>query len=115
MDLGEFWENLTGSTIPLGGIVVRRELENSLKQKINRVLKRSIEYAFVHPGKSMPYVRSYASEMDEEVIKKHIALYVNDFTLDLGEEGKKSVKTLFSLAEEKKLIPSVQSPLFVSD
>jgi len=114
-DLGEYWENLTGSAIPLGGIMIRRDMEPDLIRKVNRVLKRSIEYAFAHPQKSLPYVRSYAREMDEEVMKKHIALYVNHFTIDLGAEGKKSVNALYRLAEGKNLIPKVQKPLFSSE
>ena len=77
VDLGEFWEAETGTPIPLGGIVVRRSLPDDVKQSVNRVLRRSVEYAFAHRDASLPYVRAHAQEMSEEVMYRHIDLYVN--------------------------------------
>ena len=77
IDLGEFWEDETGAPIPLGGIVVRRALGDDVKQALNRVMRRSVEYAFAHREASLPYVRAHAQEMSEEVMYKHIDLYVN--------------------------------------
>jgi 1,4-dihydroxy-6-naphthoate synthase len=93
-DLGEFWEKLTHSPIPLGGILVKKELGTAMIGKLNRIMKRSVLYAMENPGSSMEFVRKNAQEMDEEVIKKHIGLYVNDFTLDLGVEGKAAIQNL---------------------
>jgi len=112
-DLGEFWEKYANAAIPLGGIVVKRNLPNELKQKINRVLKRSVEYAFANPKSSIDYVKKHAQEMQEEVMYKHINLYVNKFTKDLGEEGKRAVKTLFNMAKEKQIIEIIREDIFL--
>ncbi len=115
LDLGEFWQDLSGQPIPLGGIVVKRSLAKKDILKINRVLRRSIEFAFKYPAEVMPYVKQFAQEMDEEVMLKHIKLYVNNFSLDLGEEGKIAISQLYDFAEEKDLIPRVNKRLFISD
>lgn len=94
-DLGEFWEAETGLPIPLGGIVVKRDLPLAIQQKVQRVLKRSVQYAFDHPKSAKEYIRCYAQEMDEQVMYEHIKLYVNDFSLDLGAEGKQAVEEVF--------------------
>lgn len=100
MDLGEYWDQQIHAPIPLGGIVIRRNLDEAIQQKVNRVIRRSVEYAFANPESSMPYVREHAQAMQEEVMKKHIALYVNDFSIDLGEKGKEAVELLFKKAAE---------------
>ena len=115
IDLGEYWEELTKELIPLGGIVIRRELPDEVKEKVNRVLKRSIEFAFNQPKAVMPFVRKYAQEMDEEVMMKHIGLYVNEYTLNLGAKGKSAINKFFQLAGERNLIPNVSKNLFVSE
>ena len=94
-DLGEFWEGETGLPIPLGGIVVKRDLPLEMQQKVQRVLKRSVQYAFDHPKSAKEYIRCYAQEMDEQVMYEHIQLYVNDFSLDLDIEGRQAVKEVF--------------------
>ena len=94
-DLGEFWETETGLPIPLGGIVVKRDLPLEVQQKVQRVLKRSVQFSFNHPKSAKEYIRCYAQEMDEQVMYEHIKLYVNDFSLDLGEEGKHAVEEVF--------------------
>ncbi|MDI1354784.1 MAG: 1,4-dihydroxy-6-naphthoate synthase [bacterium] len=103
-DLGEFWESLIHAPIPLGGIVIKRDLDTELQQKVNRLIRKSVEYAFAHPESSMPYVREHAQEMNEEVMKKHIALYVNKFSIDLGDVGRNAVKLLFDKARELNLV-----------
>ena len=104
IDLGEYWESLIHAPIPLGGIVVKKSLDIKLQQTIDELIKQSVQYAFDHPESSMPYVREHAQEMDEEVMKKHIALYVNDFSVDLGSIGKNAIQLLFDKAFEVKLI-----------
>jgi 1,4-dihydroxy-6-naphthoate synthase len=99
-DLGEFWDGLIHAPIPLGGIVIKRNFDEDLQQKVNRVIRRSVEYAFANPSSSLPYVREHAQAMQEEVMKKHIDLYVNQFSIDLGETGKHAVELLFSKAKE---------------
>jgi len=114
IDLGEYWESTTGAPIPLGGIVIRRSLSDAVKQAVNRVLRRSVEYAFAHRDASLPYVRAHAQEMDETVMYKHIDLYVNQYSVDLGEDGRRAIELLFDKAAASGLIPSVGEPLFLS-
>ena len=97
-DLGEFWEEETGLPIPLGGIVVKKELPLIVQQKIERVLRKSVEYAFANPNSSADYVKCHAQEMEKEVVDAHIALYVNEFSISLGDEGKRAVEKVFEKA-----------------
>ena len=113
VDLGEFWEGETGTPIPLGGIVVNRSLPDEVKQTVNRVLRRSVEYAFDHRSASLPFVREHAQEMSEDVMYRHIDLYVNEYSIDLGTEGKRAVAMLFDRAKAAGLIPEAQESLFL--
>jgi 1,4-dihydroxy-6-naphthoate synthase len=115
IDLGEYWETLTGKPIPLGGIVVNRKLSEDVRKKINRVMKRSVEYALANPNASYPFVKQYAQEMDDEVMRSHIGLYVNDFTRDLGEEGRTAIETLYTEAIKRGVIREIGQDLFVED
>lgn len=95
-DLGEFWQEKFNSPIPLGGIAVKRELQkDGLEQKINRVLKKSILYAYEHPGDSREFIRENAREISAKVQQEHIKLFVNDFTLDIGGKGEEAVRVLY--------------------
>nr|WP_294948007.1 1,4-dihydroxy-6-naphthoate synthase [uncultured Mucilaginibacter sp.] len=114
IDLGGYWEQRTGCAIPLGGIVANRNLPLDVQHKINRVLQRSVEFAFASPKSGLEYIRSHAQEMSEEVMYKHIDLYVNKFSVDLGIEGKKAIKLLFDTALEKGIIPSISENLFLN-
>ncbi|MEQ1758041.1 MAG: 1,4-dihydroxy-6-naphthoate synthase [Vicinamibacterales bacterium] len=114
IDLGEFWETETGHAIPLGGIVIRRSLPDEVKQRVNRVIRRSVEYAFAHLEASLPYVRAHAQEMSEEVMYKHIDLYVNGYSIDLGSEGRRAVDLLFARAVATGVVPPPSAPLFLS-
>ncbi len=113
VDLGELWESKTGCPIPLGGIVANRNLPEEIQHKLNRVLRRSVEFAFENPKSGLEFIRSHAQEMSEEVMYKHIDLYVNKYSVDLGEEGKKAIKLLFDTAREKNIIPEISEDLFV--
>jgi 1,4-dihydroxy-6-naphthoate synthase len=105
LDLGQYWEQLTGLPVPLGGIIVRKGLGYNLINKLNRIMYRSVEYALKHPDEAMPFVREHAQEMDEEVMQKHIGLYVNENTLSLGTGGKVALTKLQQIARERELIP----------
>ena len=111
LDLGQWWEEETGCPIPLGGILAKRSLGQEMIARIDSALRRSVEYAFNNPQEAQQYIRQHAQEMDADVVRSHIGLYVNNFSLDLGEEGIKAVKTLFSRAEQRGLIPSCSLPL----
>jgi 1,4-dihydroxy-6-naphthoate synthase len=94
-DLGEQWQTISGLPIPLGGIAVSRELGRETALKIGRVLKRSILYAACNPQASGNYIRLHAQEMDPTVQEKHIQMFVNDYTTEIGETGEKAVNALF--------------------
>ena len=113
IDLGEFWEDATGMPIPLGGIVVRRSLPDEVKHTVNRVLRRSVEYAFAHRAASLDYVRAHAQEMSEDVMYRHIDLYVNEFSVGLGAEGRRAVELLFEKAAATGTIPPANRSLFL--
>lgn len=105
MDLGEYWEQTTQLPIPLGGIVIDRQLPLEVKQQVNRLLRQSVEYAFQNAASTMPYVRQYAQEMDESVMQQHIDLYVNQYTIDLGNTGQQAIERFFSEGYHHQIIP----------
>ena len=113
IDLGEFWEQETGAPIPLGGIVIRRSLPADVVQRVNRVMRRSVEYAFAHRDASLPFVREHAQEMSEAVMYQHIDLYVNEYSVDLGPDGRRAVELLFGKARALGVIPPIERPLFL--
>jgi 1,4-dihydroxy-6-naphthoate synthase len=97
VDLGVWWERETGSPIPLGGIVARTALGAELVAGIDAAIRRSVEHAFAHPADSDSFVRANAQEMDPSVMRRHIDLYVNDFSIDLGEEGEQAVRRMVNV------------------
>ena len=113
IDLGEFWESETGLPIPLGGIVVRRSLPIEVQRAVDRVLRRSVEYAFAHRDATLPFVRAHAQAMSDEVMFKHIDLYVNAFSVSLGAEGRRAVEGLFARAAATGTVPAMPDSLFV--
>jgi 1,4-dihydroxy-6-naphthoate synthase len=113
IDLGEFWESLIKAPIPLGGIVIKKNIDKKLQQTVDKLIKQSVEFAFKNPESSLPFVKEHAQEMSEEVMKKHIELYVNEFSIDLGETGKKAIQLLFNKAHETGLIQKIPTQLFI--
>lgn len=105
-DLGEVWEERQKAPIPLGCIAVKKSLEPGLQQKIDRLIKKSLEYSFQHYPQISSYVKDHAQAMEEDVMRKHIELYVNDFSIDLKEEGKKAIEQLYSVYKQQKGIVS---------
>jgi 1,4-dihydroxy-6-naphthoate synthase len=114
IDLGEYWEQTTGALIPLGGIAIKRTFSIEIQQKINRLIKKSIEFAFANPESPLSYMQQNAQEMNEEVMMQHVGLYVNEYSIDLGSEGKNAIEKMFSLAQEKGIIPKNVNSLFVN-
>ena len=114
IDLGEFWEELTGCAIPLGGIMIKRSLPDEIKHKVNRIIRRSVEFAFANPKSGLEFISAHSQEMSEEVMYKHIDLYVNKYSIDLGAEGRKAVTTLFDEAIKRKVIPEPRQNLFLT-
>lgn len=114
-DLGAFWEEKYGVPIPLGGIAVKRNLPLEIKQKINSFLAQSVENAFHNPNSGLRFMKKHASEMEEKVMFDHVKLYVNDYSLDLGEEGRKAVLKLKEEAENLGFIEKVKQNLFLKE
>ncbi len=112
IDLGEWWEKETGLPIPLGGIFARRQLGMHMIQKINMLIRKSIEYAFDYPEDVRDYIKKNAQELDDEVIDQHIQLYVNDHSLDLGD-GTTAVEVMLKKAEALNLIPHSEKPILI--
>ncbi|HQO03717.1 MAG TPA: 1,4-dihydroxy-6-naphthoate synthase [Spirochaetota bacterium] len=104
VDLGEWWEQETGMPIPLGCIAIRRDLMEH-HERVGRIISESAAFAQRNPGQSRSYICSHAQEMDDAVIREHIALYVNDFSLSLGEEGMKAVIILEEMARCRGILP----------
>ena len=97
VDLGDYWEKETGNPIPLGGIVAKRDMNKQLQTKIDNLIRKSIEYAFSKYPELNDYIRIHSQEMSEEVMRKHIDLYVNDYSVALKEEGKAAVQKLLDV------------------
>ncbi|MBE0642164.1 MAG: 1,4-dihydroxy-6-naphthoate synthase [Bacteroidales bacterium] len=103
-DLGEYWEQKTGLPIPLGGIVARRSLGIEMLGTLEGMIRESIRWAAQYPELALPYIREHAQEMDEQVMKEHIGLYVTEYSLSLGDEGRAAIQAMFSMASERGLI-----------
>jgi 1,4-dihydroxy-6-naphthoate synthase len=114
IDLGDYWEKQTGCAIPLGGIVVNRKLPLDVQLKLNRVLRKSVEFAFANPKSGLDFIREHSQEMSEEVMYKHIDLYVNQYSIDLGTEGRKAINLLFEKALQNQVIPPITQEIFLT-
>ncbi|CAN5408856.1 1,4-dihydroxy-6-naphthoate synthase [soil metagenome] len=112
-DMGELWEQKTGKPIPLGCIAVRRSLPEAKKLEIDALIRQSVEFAFKNPSSSRDFVQQNAREMDPSVQQQHIDLYVNKFSIDLGEEGEKAVRELFEEGVQCGLLPELIEPVFI--
>ena len=112
VDLGEWWERETGHAIPLGGIAMRRDLGAGLIRRTERALTASVDYAHAHPADVWPTIRRHAQEMEDDVMRQHIALYVNDFTRDYGAEGEAAIRHLLETAERLAIVPHSDQPIF---
>ncbi len=98
IDLGKWWEATTGLPLPLGCIIARRELGKDMIGELESLLRKSVEYAFSHRGEARDYIKTHSQELDDRVIDSHINLYVNEYSLDFGEEGLLAVEKLFKMA-----------------
>jgi 1,4-dihydroxy-6-naphthoate synthase len=112
-DLGEWWENMTLLPVPLGAILVRNDVGDEAARAIDAAIRKSIAFARANEAVVMPYVREHAFEMSEEVMRSHIALYVNEFSDDLGEIGIDAVRALFARARAAGILERETEPRFV--
>jgi 1,4-dihydroxy-6-naphthoate synthase len=115
IDLGIWWNELTGTPLPLGVNAIRRDLGQELSEKMSRVMRRSIEFALTHRKDAVDHAMIYARDLDIELADKFVGMYVNDLTLDLGERGKKGIELMLTWGAEKGYIPAVQQPVTFVD
>lgn len=113
LDLGSWWESDSGLPIPLGGILAKRGLGTETIKQIDHAIRASLEYAYKHPQEPRGYIKEHAQELDDDVIANHIKLYVNDFSLDLGEDGISAIETLMDKAQRRGILPAASQPLFI--
>jgi 5,8-dihydroxy-2-naphthoate synthase len=97
VDLGEYWEEKMNLPIPLGGIAIKKNIESNTTTKIDRLIRQSIEFAFSNYPLITDYVKQHSQEMSEDVMKQHIDLYVNKFSIDLGHSGKQAIQRLYDV------------------
>jgi 1,4-dihydroxy-6-naphthoate synthase len=100
IDLGDFWEQQTGNPIPLGGIVVKRNMDTALQLQVDALIKKSIEYAYTKYPELNEYIKKNSQEMSEEVMRQHIDLYVNQYSLNLGSNGKAAIIKLLEVYKQ---------------
>ena len=108
-DLGQWWEETTGHPIPLGCIAARRSLGQERIAVIDRAIRSSIMWADEHPEECLPYIRQFAQEMEPQVMRDHIGLYVNDYSKDLGLSGREAIETFLRLGREAGILPAVSA------
>ena len=113
IDLGDWWEHETGNPIPLGAILVRRDVSDADARALGEAIRRSLRFARERESEIIAYVREHAFEMDDDVMRKHIALYVNDYSEDVGDEGIAAVEDFFARAAAANLIPAGAHPEFI--
>jgi len=114
VDLGEYWEQQTGNPIPLGGIVMKKTFDNALQQKVDVLIKRSLEYSFKNYPLITEYVKQHSQEMSESVMRQHIDLYVNNYSLQLGPDGKAAVNTFMDIYEQLKKVTARDKDIFLA-
>lgn len=112
-DLGAIWEERTGTPVPLGGIVARLDLPTEVHQRLRSVLRRSVEYGFANREETLPTMRLHAQELTDEAIWPHVDLYVNDFSIDLGDEGVQALQQLDRMSRQCGLVPNDAPPLTI--
>jgi len=113
IDLGDWWEQQTGMPIPLGAILARADIPVEEAKRVEDTIRESLQFARTNEPKIIKYVREHAVEMSEDVMRKHIALYVNEFTYDITDEGIAAVRELFTRANKAGIIPDTVDPVFV--
>lgn len=114
LDLGEFWEEQTGCPIPLGGIIIKRSIDKLTGLQIDGLIKKSIEYSFQHYPELSDYIKIHSQEMDEDVMRKHIDLYVNDFSINQGEKGRRAIEELLSIYSKLNNVPVNIEDIFIT-
>ncbi len=112
-DLGETWEKSFHVPVPLGGIIINRSLGRDVIDKADRLMRQSVEFAFANPGASEQFISQHAQDLSSDVVRRHIELYVNTFSIALGTEGRRAIEFFFEKGEEKGLFESGRDGIFV--
>lgn len=112
VDLGDWWEQNANAAIPLGGIVIRRDIDNSIAAKVDKIIQNSLKYSWEHYPELAGFVKEHSQEMEEKVMRQHIELYVNEYTDNLGEVGEQAIITLFNRAYETGFIKEKPASIF---
>lgn len=112
-DLGTYWETQTGYPIPLGGIAIKKTIDKTIHERIDSLIRKSIEYAFRNYPSLPDYVKQHAQEMEETVMRQHVDLYVNDYSLGLGTDGKQAVDKFLSIFEKANQVSFDRNDIFV--
>ena len=113
LDCGDWWEKTTGAAIPLGGIIIKKSLPQSVKEQVQTAIQSSVNNSWNQYPQLSTFITEHAQEMSEEVMRKHINLYVNDYSKSLGTEGQHAIQTLFEKAFDAKLISSIPEKILI--
>jgi 1,4-dihydroxy-6-naphthoate synthase len=113
IDIGEYWESHYGYMVPLGGIVAKRSLPLQIIKQLSSSIAESVRFAFANPEASQSFVCYHAQEMKPEVMKQHIDLYVNEYSVDLGPKGRSSIQFMFEQGLSAGLLPAVKQEIFI--
>jgi 1,4-dihydroxy-6-naphthoate synthase len=113
-DLGEVWEERQKAPIPLGCIAAKKSLGKDVIHKVDNLIRKSLEYSFQNYPEVSSYVKEHAQAMEEEVMRKHIELYVNEFSIDLKENGRKAIEQLHQVYQQQKELASSSNGLFIN-
>ncbi|MFA5814029.1 MAG: 1,4-dihydroxy-6-naphthoate synthase [Bacteroidales bacterium] len=112
-DLGHYWEESADAPIPLGGIMAHRRLPQDVVEKVNRLVRKSLEFALDNPQGTIPYMRQFAQSMDQDVLDAHLKTFVNEYSVELGDEGKRAIRILIDKSIAAGLINDVPENYFI--
>ena len=113
LDLGVWWKEQTGLPLPLGGNVIRKSLGSEKMKAISKVLAASIRYGLDHIDEAMPHLKAYARDLDEPLTRRFIKMYVNDYTIDYGETGRRAITEFLKQGAAAGLVPAISKLEFV--
>ncbi|MBN1187409.1 MAG: 1,4-dihydroxy-6-naphthoate synthase [Bacteroidales bacterium] len=115
LDLGEFWQKATNGPLPLGGIVIRRSVNINTQRSVELLIKKSVQFALQKPISSLPFIKNYSAELDEDIISQHISLYVNEYSADMGKAGQEAIVRLFKEGSQAGCFTMPENDIFVSE
>jgi 1,4-dihydroxy-6-naphthoate synthase len=105
LDLGQWWREETGMPLPLGGNAIRRSLGEETMRKVTKALRESIQHALDHREEALAYAMQFARDLDAQLANRFVSMYVNERTLNYGEDGRQAIRKLLELGHERGIIP----------